>query len=250
MSKIFSPLAAYICYAVLFCSSTSNMCVESAGFCSCCEKTQGWPVFEVNLTSGEFYIAPESGIYWKVQPPLIRYPSRYTCNLQGVLKITFPFSINQMQRRFLRIDFFLDSQATGWNYHIGDSKTNSGFGGDAGTTSNDAEVHNLNKDWFVYSNELPGYQDYTTSGFLVDRVNNVVTNRVTIIIGDEYVEFDNNRGIRRRYRSEYLFTLSGQKPTVGVVDYDIFVAMNRVIKPYVSRTGIGLCGVEIRALDC
>ena len=243
--KIFLAFAVCICFAALFCNT-----VDSAGFCSCCEQNEGWPIFEVNLTSGQFYIAPESGIQWKVQPPLITYKPRYTCNLEGVLKIAFPVSINRMQNRFLRIDLFLDSKATGWNFHIGDSKTNSGFGGDDGTTSNDAEVHNVDDDWFVYSNGLPGNSDYTVSGLLVDRLNGVITNRVTITIGDEYVEFDNNRGVRRRYRSEYLFTLSGQKPTVGELDYDIFLAMNRVIMHYTSRTGIGLCGAVIRALEC
>ena len=39
-----------------------------------------------------------------------------------------------------------------------------GYGGDAGHTSNAAEVHNINNDLFVYTNTLLGYTDYSTNG--------------------------------------------------------------------------------------
>ena len=79
-----------------------------------------------------------------------------------------------------------------------------------------------------------------------------MTNHVTVTIGDEYLMFDNNRGVQRTYHSEYLFTLSGQSTTYGAMDYIIYFSMNRVVYPfgYASRTGTGLCRAVIKALDC
>ena len=75
---------------------------------------------------------------------------------------------------------------------------------------------------------------------------------VTVTVGDELLEFDNHRGAHYRYQSPYLFTLNGQKPTYGSVNYDIFFSMNRVVYPYssTSRTGVGLCKAVIKAVNC
>ena len=134
-------------------------------------------------------------------------------------------------------------------FNIGDS-TNNGYGGDAGTTSNAAEVHNVFKRWYVYSNNLLGYGSYAgSSTLLVESLANVITDHITLTIGDEYVEFDNNQGVQKCYSSKYLFTLSGQTPRYGVVNYDIFFAMNRVILGRYDRRGPGLCRATIREVE-
>ena len=86
----------------------------------------------------------------------------------------------------------------------------------------------------------------------MENVATAMTNHVSVTIGDEYVMFDNNRGMQRKYRSPYLFTLSGQPTTFGSVDYIIYFSMNRVVYPFssVSRTGSGLCRAVIKAIDC
>ena len=134
-----------------------------------------------------------------------------------------------------------------WNFDISDS-TNDGFGGDAGDSSNSAEVHNYRDNFMVSSNVLPGYTEYSNQKnllLLVDLQRDVLTNNITITVGDEYVHFDNHRGIQRSYSSPYLFTLNGQATTKGTPDYvyDIYFSMNRVVYPHLqtSRTGIGLC---------
>jgi hypothetical protein len=156
-----------------------------------------------------------------------------------------------MQKRRLQFDLYFASARTGWNFDISDS-TNNGYGGDAGHTSNSAEVHNINQNLYVYSNTLPGYTDYTTDGLLVESSANTVSNHITVTVGDEYVKLDNNRGMQKTYRSEYLFALSGQPTTYGSVDYIIYFSMNRVVYPFfsTSRTGTGLCRAVIKALDC
>lgn len=170
--------------------------------------------------------------------------------MQGVLQINFPRARNHIQRRKLQFDLYFESTRSGWNFDISDS-TNNGYGGDAGHTSNSAEVHNIGESFFVYSNTLTGYRDYTSNNVAplqVDNVANVMTDHVTITIGDEYVKFDNNRGVQRTYCSKYLFTLSGQETEYGSVDYTIYFSMNRVVYPFsrVSRTGTGLCRAVIK----
>ena len=74
-----------------------------------------------------------------------------------------------------------------------------GYGGDAGTTSNAAEVHSQATSFNIFTGTIPGYLDYATNGHtLVDAVADVISNFVTVTIGDELVDFDNHRGVQRR----------------------------------------------------
>ena len=197
-------------------------------------------MFKIDLTTGAYEIAPNSGITWRNIPGT----NGNNCSLQGVLRIVFPEPSKGVQRRRFQFELYFASDARGWNFHIGDTRGD-GYGGGHG---NAAEVHNINRDWYVYGNSLPGYQDYTSENvpFLVDHLSNAITDHVTVTIGDELVEFDNHNGTQLHYNSEYLFALSGQ-PTSGRINYKIFFGMNRVITS-TSRSGTGLCRVVIKAL--
>ena len=178
------------------------------------------------------------------------------CDLRGVVKITFPPRINGQQNCKLKFDLTiresdLDNDE-GWVFDIADS-TNNGWGGDAGITSNSAEIHNLRDHILVYSNTLPGYEQYgVEQSLLVEDTEQAMSQDVTVTIGDELVEFDNHHGIKKSYQSPYLFTLNGQTPTYGTANRDIFFSMNRVVYPYssTSRTGVGLCKAVIKAVNC
>ena len=91
-------------------------------------------------------------------------------------------------------------------------------------------------------------------GLLIDRKYDIMSTHMTITVGDEFLNIKNNRGVSCSYQSPYLFTLNGQKPTYGDVNYryDIFFSMNRVVYPYsyTSCTGVGLCKAVIKAVDC
>ena len=160
------------------------------------------------------------------------------------------------QRCKLVFDLYLQSdllKGQGWNFNISDS-SNNGYGGDAGHTSNSAEVHNYCDDVLVYSNVLDGHETYPKEfpGLLIDRKYDIMSTHMTITVGDEFLNINNNRSVSCSYQSPYLFTLRGQKPTYGSVNYDIFFSMNRVVWPYsyTSRTGVGLCKAVIKAVDC
>ena len=221
---------------------TSDQCAN----CSACCGQSGEVIFEADLTTGASFTAAGSGISLSSQ-----FVGSGMCAKQGVATITFPQPPSgQPQRRLLRFELFFNvTLIRSFNFDIGDSLTD-GWGGDGRQTSNAAEVHSLHTTWLVYSNTLPGYLGYiTTAPLNVDNVPNAITEHVTVTIGDEYVEFDNHAGFQRCYRSRYLFTLSGQTPMYGSVNYDIFFSMNRVVST-ASRSGVGLCRAIIKAVDC
>ena len=87
------------------------------------------------------------------------------CSRQGVIKITYPYPKYGKQKRCFKFDLHFSSPI-GWNFNIGDS-TNDGYGGDAGQTSNAAEVHNKGDSFYVYSNILDGYESYADSRYLL-----------------------------------------------------------------------------------
>ena len=166
--------------------------------------------------------------------------------MQGALKITLPNAIGNIQNNRLKFDlYFRPPAVTGFSFHIGDSNQNNGQGGTAGTYS--AEVFSDANQWIVNTNELSGYDLYSTTGFVADSIQDVFTDHVTIVVGDEYIEFDNHRGVQRCYQSNYLFSLSGAS------DYDIFFSMNRAIAPMsgssVIPSGTGLCQASISVLQ-
>ena len=220
--------------------ATRDETVPATG-CSC-ENCTG--IFEVDLTSGEYQLASQSqtALSWTVLPT----SPAGTCTRQGVMRATFPQPREGKQPCRLKFDFQFQRSKSGFTFDIGDSPTVNGYGGDAGTTSNAAEVHSKESSFLIYSGVYPGYLDYTTDGLvLVESAADVLSNFVTITIGDELVEFDNHRGVQRRYDSRHLFTLNGQPTTYGPINYDIYFSMNRVINS-ASRSGTGLCKVIIR----
>ena len=170
----------------------------------------------------------------------------------GSTQHLLPCCFQPAQNRLLQFDLYFAKPNTGYNFNIADS-TNNGHGGDAGHSSNAAEVHNRDETWYTYANLRPGYTSYIVDGnHLVEQVNSAISNFVTVTIGDEYVKFDNHRGIQKKYKSEFLFALSGQSITYGRINHDIYFSLNRVVYPFtsVTRTGVGLCRAVIRAYDC
>ena len=119
---------------------------------TCAEASYGTTIFEADLTSGDVYITPvwQNRIKWMK----LLSGSDGRCSRQGVVKITLPTTKygTKRQRCKLIFDLYFQgdlSKGGGWNFNIGDS-SNNGYGGDAGHTSNSAEVHNYRDDVLVY----------------------------------------------------------------------------------------------------
>ena len=210
----------------------------------CPNRTPVTKVFEANLDTGSTYVRSGYGISWKNS---LTGPVSGACSRQGVIKITYPAPQFGKQKRCFKFDLHFSSPS-GWNFNIGDS-TNNGYGGDAGDTSNAAEVHNKGDNFYVYSNILSGYESYADSRYLlVEQTAGVVKGHVSVTVGDEFVKYESSSW-NKCYASRYLFTLNGQATNYGPVNYDILFSMNRVITT-AARSGTGLCKAIITAMDC
>ncbi len=79
-------------------------------------------------------------------------------NNQAVTKITLDPASGYTKAIF---EVTYDAEPTGWTVDICDSKSCNGYGGDAGHTSNAAEIEILNTSFNAYRNTLHGHPDST-----------------------------------------------------------------------------------------
>ena len=174
------------------------------------------------------------------------------CNLQDVLKITFPKADSGVQKRMLKFDLKFDTSIiSGHAFHLGDSCTNRAIGDDDGGKSIPyiGEAFSLDRTWIVHTNDLPGHEDAAEydGEYIVVKEDNYITDDVELFIGDEYIRsynYQSGPGGVLQYQSKYIpAALSGQGQ-----DYDIAVGMNRLIDGK-EIDGIGLCHITISACD-
>ncbi len=164
--------------------------------------------------------------------------------LQTVLKINLndPNLNNPYDKVEFEITYDQDPGGT-FSVNIGDSATNNGYGGDAGTQSNDAELQiGATGAISVYGN------DYSSSSKL--DINSFVSgpSTVNLTVEDEYLGWDNNNGVAGGLNLPFLYALDGQTDDEGSENYDIFAAFNRVISSN-SRLGSGVSGVTVTLID-
>ncbi|XP_025089846.1 uncharacterized protein LOC112561514 [Pomacea canaliculata] len=190
----------------------------------------------VDLRSGSVQgsVTPANGFQWMVIPP--ENPCNSACDLRGLLKITFDNST----RRHVQINMTFDTDPSGFTFNIGDSISNDGYAGDYIDQSNDAEVHSIGRTIFFYGKDIgPG----VSYGLLCKR-DNFITQQVKVDIMDELAAADNGHDYLL-VNSFKMFALNGQADATGPVNYDIYVALNRVVTGRPNRNGVGLCKVSI-----
>ncbi|XP_076472059.1 uncharacterized protein LOC143301565 [Babylonia areolata] len=193
-------------------------------------------VLDVDLRSGVSSSLP-AGVTWLSRLTANKKPC--TCDRQGVLKLTF----NKAQRKRAEINMTFE-YSKGWTFHVGDSATNNGYAGDAGTQKYDAEVHSVDNTIHFYGRDNPSTngsygQLFRQSGYV--GVQPYTT--LTLNVADELAEADN--GSHVLYINSYkLFGLRGQHDST--VNYDVYLAMNRVVRYRKDRVGSGLCRVRVR----
>ncbi|KAK3609930.1 hypothetical protein CHS0354_011760 [Potamilus streckersoni] len=160
----------------------------------------------------------------------LKYGHNYSCH--GFANI--PKCGNKM----LRIDLLLASSMTGFSFHVGDSRTNNGYKGDASTQENDAEFHSLGYQHLLYGSDKCPDMSMVMSGLLG-------TTSATIFVGNEYIRVTNNQGYEYELCSKCLFALNGQSDSEGSENEVIFIGLNRIIDSPSHRVGTGVCGAVI-----
>ncbi|XP_076470645.1 uncharacterized protein LOC143300683 [Babylonia areolata] len=193
-------------------------------------------VFSVDLRSGISSFLPY-GVTW--QSRLTADQQTCACDRQGVLKLTF----NRYRRR-AEINMTFE-YSHGYTFDVGDSVSNSGYGGDYGTQDYDAEVHSFNNRIYFYGRDNPAGGTYGLLHSQPDYVGVQPYTTLTLNIADELATADN--GDHYLYINSYkLFGLNGQSDSSpGGVNRDVYLGMNRVVAgSYMS--GRGLCNVRVR----
>nr|XP_006817984.1 PREDICTED: signal peptide, CUB domain, EGF-like 2 [Saccoglossus kowalevskii] len=164
------------------------------------------------------------------------------CDSQAVVKIDF--SGPYKAARFV-LDYAEPPRL--WTVDISDSPSGDGFGGDDKFTGNMAETQIFNRQLRVYSNNLPGYMGATINGGLLMKIVDDVVDegtRLILEVSNERIEWNNQSTEKDFLVSKFLYTLKGQQPLYGRVDYDVYAGFNRV-PAGTYRTGTGLCKVTI-----
>ncbi|MGM0601256.1 MAG: hypothetical protein ACQETH_15710 [Candidatus Rifleibacteriota bacterium] len=143
-----------------------------------------------------------------------------------------------------RIELESGEKLEGHILNIGDSSTNNGFAGDGATQSRDSEVQIVDGNLAIYADDhcpvaeekkLVTIKDFAKPGAVI-----------TIEISNNTVSWQSNNGEIESIESPYLFSLAGQSDKEGPVNYDIFVALNRVISgSYRSGTGISKARIKL-----
>lgn len=155
-----------------------------------------------------------------------------------VMKVTLSPDVAPVYRS-AKFNICYNAAPMNYTVNIGDSSTNNGYGGDAATQSNDAEMQIVGQKLTVFGNDqiLTGPRDMLT-------ISNFVTGPVckALKVSDQQLDI----GANTILKSYVLYALAGQPDSEGPVNYDIYAAFNRVISPQnTDRVGTGVSKVTV-----
>ncbi|MCU0543977.1 MAG: hypothetical protein MUE44_17670 [Oscillatoriaceae cyanobacterium Prado104] len=190
--------------------------------------------YEINLKTGTITGTPNHFITL-VKPPIDANGDSW---LETLVKIDF--------KDFTTVKFIVDCGGTpsGWMVNIGDSVSNDGYGGDAGTQSNDAEMQIVKGGMAVFGND---YNKPAGAQIVQGNVPNLVgkDSRLELEISNKNLAWNNNKGLQNSLNSPYLYSLARQADATGQVNSSIYASFNRVIRDRADRLGSGVSKVTI-----
>ena len=233
-----SSVIAAIC-VTLFCISGTVYNAAAAGWQ--CE--EGQVLYQADLTNGDVFKKDLDGFTIKrvLQPDAA--VAKGKCNLQDVLKVTFPEAENNVQKRMLKLDLeFNTPLVSGYAFHVGDSPTNKLKAICSNDGSKDTPIIGVafssDLTWTVHANNLPGHwtaAEDSQEPCIIE--HNYINSHVTLYIGDD------PSVVPLEFKNKFILAaLSGQGK-----DY-IAVGMNRLIDGE-EVDGAGLCHITITACD-
>ena len=194
------------------------------------------------------------GVVGSSPTPFISFQSSPTDSdgdgwLETVLKINLHDPALSNPYSFAQFRISYDRAPEGMTVNIGDSATNDGGTGDAGTQSNDAElqVGALRGSGGPYGTlSVFGNDNAPPGSKTVAQVPNVagLVSDLFLTVGNNYAAWDDGNGTQGSASSPYLFALNGQADSEGPVNYDIYASFNRVIGG-THRLGSGVSQVTV-----
>lgn len=161
------------------------------------------------------------------------------CTGQALIRVDF---MGPYTNARIKLDY--KEPPKGWTLDIADCPTADGFGGSNSANTNCAETQIKENQMRVYSNSLPGHaRESINGGNLLRMVDDIVSEgvKLKLEVSDETLKWNNKGRQRGQCQSPYLYTLSGQRPLRGEIDYSIYIGINRVPLDNSDRVGSGLC---------
>ena len=151
---------------------------------------------------------------------------------RAAIKIVIPGAPNACTQANVVVEY--EGTPKLWTVNLGDSPTNDGFAGDAGTTDNDAELWVLGEDLSL------------ANGGSLAQVNNplvlqhlaLTDGALKFVVKNQSVSWGNPYSLVQSPASKFLFAIPDT--TVAAADQRaIYLGLNRVIGNNASRTGCG-----------
>ncbi|XP_046555258.1 uncharacterized protein LOC124264551 [Haliotis rubra] len=199
---------------------------------------ESYDVF-VNLESGKVW-GNHSDVIW-LHPP--SEESSSLCSRQGLARLQFRQPSSNQRHDKIKIDMWFDSPS-GWVFNVGDSKSNDGGSGDGTTQENDCEAQGYGASFSIHGSD----KSPNPLKKMLYESRDFITSRVTLIVKDETITWDNHHGNANFLQSPALFALNNQSDSQGPVNRDIYLSLNRVIAG-TYRSGRGLCNVALKWLE-
>ncbi|XP_067650043.1 uncharacterized protein [Haliotis asinina] len=192
-----------------------------------------------NLETGNIW-GNHSDIIW-LDPP--SEESSLLCSRRGLARLQFRQSSSNQRHDKIKIDMWFDTPS-GWVFNVGDSKSNDGGSGDGTTQENDCEAQGYGTSFSVHGSD----KSPNPLKKMLYESRDFIKSRVTLVVKDETIIWDNHHGNTDFLRSPALFALNNQSDSQGPVNQDIYLSLNRVIAG-TYRSGRGLCKVALKWLE-
>jgi uncharacterized protein (TIGR02145 family) len=131
----------------------------------------------------------------------------------------------------------------GWTVNIGDSESNNGWKGDAGTQSNDAELQIFDDKMVVFGND---YRPEPELNPLLSYTLQEGRSNITLSVKDRFLGWT-YKGRVGEHKSEFIYALNGEQDDEGQINYDIYAGFNRTIgSAGRNGTGVGKVIIELK----
>jgi hypothetical protein len=194
--------------------------------------------------SGNLWNAPDVASFIRTPVDAFQVDGYY----ETVVKLNFAPAPDTLFK-LAAFDVFYDASPQGMSVNIGDSISNNGHNGDAGTQSNDAEMQiGANPNDFASDafDDLRVFGNDYVEGKLLHAPDLVGPGtKLSLTVSDNHLGWNNSAGTSGSLESPYLYALNGQPDFEGEENYDIFAAFNRSIGS-ANRWGSGVSRVEIK----
>ena len=158
----------------------------------------------------------------------------------AALKIVIPGAPNACTQANIVVEY--EGTPKLWSTNLGDSPTNDGFAGDAGTTDHEAEIWVLGEDLSLAPADA--IHPFTIDNPLVTQHLALTDSSLKFVVKNQFVSWGQPYGLVQTPATKNLFAI----PDTSVPAADqraIYLGLNRVITGLAGRTGCGARRVMI-----